>query len=60
MKVYVLFQTNQYRSRTSRLFCGVFSTHEQAKMEAEENDLAYLPMELYDIVEVELDKFEEA
>lgn len=58
MKVYVLFQTDAWRTKSSRVLFGVFSTRENAELAAIDNDLGYLQSDGYDIVECELDKFE--
>ncbi len=59
MKVFALFQTDPWKTKKSRVFLGVFSSIEAAVQEAKENDVFYLGDAEIDIVECELDKFEE-
>ncbi len=56
--VYVLFETDVYKSKFSRVFLGVFSTFELANQFAKENNCYSYQTEVV-ILEVELDKFEE-
>jgi len=58
MTVFVLFQTDIYRTRTSRVFCGVFSTEAGAIDHAKENGLYTHDAEVV-IIECEIDKFGE-
>lgn len=58
MTVFVLFQTDIYRIRTSRVFFGVFSTKEKAIDHAKENGLYTHDAEVV-IKECETDKFGE-
>lgn len=58
MKVFVLFQTDVWKTHKSRVFCGVFSAEWEAIETAKENDLYTNDAEVV-IVECELDKFEE-
>lgn len=58
MTVFVLFQTDIYRTRASRVFCGVFSTEQKAIDHAKENGLYTHDAEVV-IIECELDKFGE-
>ena len=57
-KCYVLFETDIYKSRRSRVFLGVFSSHELAVSAAKQHDCYSYRNEVV-ILEVELDKFEE-
>ena len=57
-KVFVLFQTDVWRSKRSRVFFGVFSSDVAAIDAAKENDLYRHDAEV-EIVECEIDKFEE-
>ena len=56
--VFVLFQTDIYRTRASRVFCGVFSTEAEAIDHAKENGLYTHDAEVV-IIECEIDKFDE-
>jgi hypothetical protein len=58
MKVFVLFQTDIYHTRASRVFCGVFSTEAKAIDHAKENGLYTHDAEVV-IIECEIDKFGE-
>jgi len=58
MTVFVLFQTDIYRTRASRVFCGVFSTEQKAIDHAKANRLYTHDAEV-EIIEYELDKFGE-
>ena len=58
MTVFILFQTDIYRTRASRVFCGVFSTEQKAIDHAKENGLYTHEAEVV-IIECELDKFGE-
>lgn len=58
MTVFVLFQTDVHRTRTSRVFCGVFSTEQKAIDHAKENGLYICDAEV-EIIECETDKFGE-
>lgn len=58
MTVFVLFQTDIYRTRASRVFCGVFSTEAGAIDHAKANGLYTHDAEIV-IIECELDKFGE-
>lgn len=58
MTVFILFQTDIYRTRASRVFCGVFSTEAGAIDHAKENELYTYDAEV-EIIECELDKFDE-
>ena len=57
-KIYVLFQTDVWKSRASRVFCGVFESENAAIDAAKENDLYVHTAEVL-ILECELNKFEE-
>lgn len=56
--VYVLFETDIYKSKSSRVFLGVFSSFNLANQYAKENNCYTNNTEVV-ILEVELDKFEE-
>lgn len=56
--VYVLFETDVHKSKSSRVFLGVFSTFELANQYAKENN-CYTDKAEVVILEVELNKFEE-
>lgn len=58
MIVFVLFQTDIYKSRASRVFFGVFSTEAKAIDHAKENGLYTHTAEVV-IIECETDKFGE-
>lgn len=58
MTVFVLFQADIYRTRASRVFCGVFSTEAGAIDYAKGNGLYIHDAEVV-IIECELDKFDE-
>lgn len=58
MQVFTLFETNQYKTKSTRVFLGVFKSHEdarQAYLHNDGDDENYM-----DIVEITLGKFEEA
>ncbi len=56
--VFVLFQTDVHRTRTSRVFFGVFSTEVKVIDHAKENGLYIHTAEVV-IIECEIDKFDE-
>jgi hypothetical protein len=56
--VFVLFQTDIWKSKTSRVFFGVFSTETKAIDHAKENGLYTHTAEVV-IIECEMDKFSE-
>ena len=58
MKVYILFQTDVHKTKSSRVCFGVFSTEEKAITVAKENDLYSYQSEVA-IIECDIDKFEE-
>ena len=58
MDTFILFQTDPHKTKSSRIFCGVFSTLERAKIAADENGLRCCLSEV-DIVECDIDKFDE-
>lgn len=58
MKVYILFQTDVHKTKSSRVCFGVFSTQEKAITVAKENDLYSYQSEVV-IIECDIDKFEE-
>ena len=55
---YVLFETDVYKSKSSRVFLGVFRTFELANTYAKKYNCYTNETEVV-ILEVELDKFEE-
>ena len=58
MKVYILFQTDVHKSKSSRVCFGVYSTEEKAITAAKENDLYDYRSELV-IIECDIYNFEE-
>ncbi|MFV0536820.1 MAG: hypothetical protein ACK5M3_05530 [Dysgonomonas sp.] len=58
MKMYILFQTDVYRSKKSRVCFGVYSSSVKAIDAAKENDLYTSDAEVV-IIECDLDQFEE-
>lgn len=58
MKIYLLFQTDIYLSKQTRVFFGAFEHFDAANQAAEDNDL-YSPSAGVEIVEAELNNFEE-
>lgn len=56
--LYVLFETDVYKSKSSRVFLGVFRTFELANTFAKKYNCYTNETEVV-ILEVELDKFEE-
>lgn len=58
MKAYILFQTDIYKSKRSRVCFGVYSSEVKAIDAAKENDLYTHQAEVV-IIECETDKFEE-
>lgn len=56
--MFVLFQTDVWKSKKSRIFFGVFSTHKLAVAAAKKNDLYHNDAEVV-ILECKLDVFEE-
>jgi hypothetical protein len=58
MKVFVLFQTDVWETKSSRVCCGVFDSFEKANKSAKENDLYTNDAEVV-IIETELNNFEE-
>lgn len=58
MTVYVLFQTDVWKSIRSRVFFGIYSSEPKAIDAAKENDLYTCDAEVV-IIECEIDKFEE-
>ena len=58
MKAYILFQTDVWRSKKSRVFYGVFSSENKAIDAAKANDLYRYDAEVL-IIECDVDKFEE-
>lgn len=58
MTLFILFQTDIYKSRASRVFFGVFSTEAKAIDHAKENGLYTHTAEVV-IIECEIDKFRE-
>ena len=57
-KAYILFQTDIWKSKSSRVFCGVFTTYKKAIKAAEENSL-FGPNSTVDIVESDMNIFRE-
>ncbi len=58
MKAYILFETDIYKSKRSRVCFGVFSSEVKAIDAAKENDLYTNQAEVV-IIECEFDQFEE-
>lgn len=58
MTVFILFQTDIYRTRASRVFFGVFTSKALAIDHAKENGLYSCDAEV-EIFECEIDKFGE-
>ena len=58
MTVFILFQTDRYKSKASRVFFGAFSAEARAIDHAKENGLYTHDAEVV-IMECELDKFDE-
>ncbi len=58
MKAYILFQTDVYKSKRSRVYFGVFSSEVKAIDAAKENDLYTDQVEVV-IIECEINQFEE-
>lgn len=58
MTLFVLFQTDIYKSRASHIFFGVFSTEAKAIDRTKENGLYTHTAEVV-IIECEIDKFGE-
>lgn len=58
MTLFVLFQTDIYKSRVNRVFFGVFSTEAKAIDHTKENGLYTHTAEIV-IIECETDKFGE-
>ena len=58
MKLFILYQTDQWKSRASRVYCGIFDSKEKAVDTAKYNRL-YSPSNTVVIVEVTLNQFEE-
>ena len=56
--VYVLFETDLHKFKSSRVFLGVFSSYNLANQYAKDNNCYTNNTEVV-ILEVELDKFEE-
>jgi hypothetical protein len=56
MPVYILFQTDVHKTRSSRVFCGVFSEYFIAAANATEQGIKE---EETEIVECEIERFEE-
>lgn len=55
MKAYTLFQTDIWKTKSSRVFCGVFTTYKKAFKAAEENNF-FGPDSTADIVECDMEK----
>lgn len=58
MKLFVLYQTDLWKSKTSRVFCGVFDTRDKAIDNAKYNGL-YTHYSEVIVLEVTLNLFEE-
>ena len=58
MSIFVLFQTDKYKTKWTRVFFGVFSSEELALSAAKEEGLISSDSEI-DIVQTTLDEFEE-
>ncbi len=58
MEAYILFQTDIYKGKRSRVFFGVYSTEIRAIEAAKENDLYTSDSEVV-IIPIEIDKFYE-
>ena len=58
MKIYALFQTDVWRTKQSRIFCGIFSTKQKAVDAAKMNDLYTSHSEVV-IIECKVDNFDE-
>lgn len=58
MTLFILFQTDIYKTRASRVFFGVFSTEAKAIDHGKENGLYTHTAEVV-IIECEIDKFGE-
>lgn len=59
MKVYILFQTDMWKTHKSKVLFGVFTSFEAANQAAKDNDLYTSDSEVV-IEEVEINKFIEA
>lgn len=57
-KLYILFQTDQWKTKASRVCFGAYSSFNKANQAAKDNDLYSHESEVV-IIEVALDKFEE-
>lgn len=58
MKVFILFETDLHKSRSSRVFVGCFTSEIEAIDAAKEND-CYRNNCQVEIIETELNKFNE-
>ena len=58
MKIFILYQTDNWKTKSSRVCFGVYSSEENAIKAYKANDLYSHNSEI-DIVECELDKFSE-
>lgn len=58
MKVFLLFQTDVWQTKSSRVCFGAFESFEKANQSAKDNDLYCSDAEVV-IQEVELNQFEE-
>ena len=58
MRIYVLYQTDIWKTRLSRVLFGVFSSESNARMASEKNNLTAYSSDVL-IVECELDEFYE-
>lgn len=58
MRVYVLFQTDAWKTKSSRVFFGVF-LYKNAAIDAAKENCLYTNESKVEIIECELGKFEE-
>ncbi len=59
MKVFLLFQTDVWKTKSSRVCFGVFDSSEEAYNHAAKNSLYDGETAEIDVIETELNKFEE-
>ena len=59
MKLFILYQTDQWKSRASRIYCGIFDSREKAADTAKYNGL-YTQNSAVIIVEFTLNQFKES
>lgn len=58
MKLFILYQTDKWKSKSSRVFCGIFDTRKKAIDNAKYNGL-YTNYSEVIVLEVTLNLFEE-